>query len=61
MFSNCDLINRNDLLSFKKLGLKIINQIETPFNVLVMDDFRRRIKVLLALNYKAKLVHSKWI
>lgn len=44
-----------------RLGAKIVEDITQPFNVLIMDSFKRRVKVLVALNKKAWIVSSKWV
>lgn len=46
----------------KKIGLKIVDDVlNGDFNVIVMDYFRRRVKLLAAINRKAKIVSTEWI
>ncbi len=40
---------------------KVINDINEPFDCLVMDKFRRRVKLLIALNRKSTLVDAQWL
>jgi hypothetical protein len=44
----------------QNLGVKIVENITEDFNILIMDDFKRRVKSLIALNKKAFIVSSEW-
>ena len=56
--------NDNDAEGTKKalagLGVKLVEEKEKNFNVLVMDKFKRTIKFLLAINKGVDIVSYKW-
>lgn len=48
-----------DLL--KKLGVRFVENSTDDFNVLVMDKFKRRAKILIALNKGCHVVSIDWV
>lgn len=60
MFSNCAKAEEYTK-QLGRLGARVVEDIFQSFNVLVMDSFKRRIKVLVALNKKAWVVSSAWV
>lgn len=43
------------------MGACLCETSDDQFNILVMDGFRRRAKLLIALNRGAYVVNSKWV
>ena len=46
-----------------QFGAKIVKEIVSPndFNILVTDEFKRRLKTLIALNRGYPIVSSTWV
>ncbi len=63
MFSNCDLVKDEDCIKkLRVLGATLVNDpIKQSFNILVMDYFSRKFKVLVAIMRKALIVSKEWI
>ena len=47
--------------ALKNLGIKIVQEKDKNFNLLIMDKFKRTIKLLLALNKGIDIVNYKWV
>ena len=60
MFSNCE-ISGEEKEHLKKLGAIIVDDIKQDFNILVMDLFGRRPKLLVALNKSAYILSRDWV
>ncbi|EAR92816.1 hypothetical protein TTHERM_00293290 (macronuclear) [Tetrahymena thermophila SB210] len=60
IFSNCMLDETDVQNKLSKLGARIMKSIQQPFNILIMDQFTRRAKTLVALNKGAKIISSQW-
>ena len=60
LFSNCQ-VPEADKEAIKKMGARLVENVTDDFNVLVMDSFKRRIKLLAALNKRAAIVSPDWI
>ncbi|EAR96603.2 BRCA1 carboxy-terminus (BRCT) domain protein (macronuclear) [Tetrahymena thermophila SB210] len=60
ILSNCNLTNaeKNKMI---KLGAVFVENQEEDFDVVVMEEFRRRAKLLIGLNKKAWIVSKGWI
>ncbi|KAL4450951.1 hypothetical protein ABPG74_021273 [Tetrahymena malaccensis] len=61
IFSNCILDETDVQNRLSKLGARIMKSIQQPFNILIMDEFTRRAKTLVALNKGAKIISSQWV
>lgn len=60
MLSNCSL-SEIEIRSMKMLGAVFADSLDKSFDVLVMDGFCRRTKLLVALNIKAPVVNKDWL
>jgi len=60
-FDKNDAGLERDQKKLKSLGVRIVEDIGQPFNVLVMDKFKRTIKFLFALNKGIDIVSYKWV
>lgn len=60
MFSNCDLEGTEIIGKLESLGGRIVWQAETKFDVLVMDEFTKRAKTLVAINRGVPIVSPSW-
>lgn len=63
VFSNCPNLNEKKQDVFSGLGAKVIKEVNkyNDFNVLVTDEFKRRVKTLVALNQGYHIIKSSWV